>query len=252
VADEEPDPSEDAWLTLAEIAEELRVSPATVRNWIARGTLEATRAGQRKLLVQRSELDRMLEESPQAGRGRSAAGVSLDVPMPSFRRPAYQRGRRSLFPGTEIPAGVAQEANKQLQEAGAVWDAALDASNNAPPDAGFVHRLRVIAAAAERQCDALSSAREIAGFRWRPIRDGAGMVLSHELRPGANRPGPDQLWTEFDRTVERLGFAMEGTSVNLVQIEYLELGKILEAIIEALEAGPTGEPADIDDGTPGS
>jgi excisionase family DNA binding protein len=62
----------DPWLTVAEIAEELRVNPATVRLWVSKGTLPATRAGQRKLLIRRSDLDRMLEairlESPPVGR----------------------------------------------------------------------------------------------------------------------------------------------------------------------------------------
>jgi len=44
----------------AEIAEELRMSPATMRSWISSGTLRAMRPGKRKLLVRRSELDRML------------------------------------------------------------------------------------------------------------------------------------------------------------------------------------------------
>jgi ABC-2 type transport system permease protein len=52
---------DDPWLTVAEIAEELRVNPATVRLWVSKGTLPATRAGQRKLLIRRSDLDRMLE-----------------------------------------------------------------------------------------------------------------------------------------------------------------------------------------------
>lgn len=53
-------PSEDPWLTLAEIADELRVNPSTVRLWVSQGQLRASRAGQRKWLVRRSELDRML------------------------------------------------------------------------------------------------------------------------------------------------------------------------------------------------
>jgi excisionase family DNA binding protein len=52
---------EDPWLTVAEIASELRVNPATVRLWVSKGTLPATRAGQRKLLIRRSDLDAMLE-----------------------------------------------------------------------------------------------------------------------------------------------------------------------------------------------
>jgi excisionase family DNA binding protein len=60
MVDGDPDTPDDPWLTLAEIAEELRMSPATIRSWISKGTLRAMRPGQRKLLVRRSELDRML------------------------------------------------------------------------------------------------------------------------------------------------------------------------------------------------
>ena len=58
---------DDPWLTLAEIADELRVNPATVRLWVRKGQLEATRAGMRKLIVRRSELERMLASVNPAG-----------------------------------------------------------------------------------------------------------------------------------------------------------------------------------------
>ena len=51
MADPDPDDVEardvddDPWLTVAEIAEELRVNPATVRLWMSKGRLPATRAG---------------------------------------------------------------------------------------------------------------------------------------------------------------------------------------------------------------
>lgn len=48
MADEEAEHPEDPWLTLVEIAEELRLSPATIRSWISKGTLQAMRAGRRK------------------------------------------------------------------------------------------------------------------------------------------------------------------------------------------------------------
>ena len=67
-----PEDLEDPWLTVAEIASELRVNPATVRLWVSKGTLPATRAGQRKLLIRRSDLDAMIEairsQAPAPGR----------------------------------------------------------------------------------------------------------------------------------------------------------------------------------------
>jgi excisionase family DNA binding protein len=56
----------DPLLTVAEIAHELRVSPATVRTWVAKGRLRATRSGERKWLVRRSDVDRMMAaDNPQ-------------------------------------------------------------------------------------------------------------------------------------------------------------------------------------------
>jgi excisionase family DNA binding protein len=70
--DADPKDVEDPWLTVAEIASELRVNPATVRLWVSKRTLPATRAGQRKMLIRRSDLDRMLEairsQPPALGR----------------------------------------------------------------------------------------------------------------------------------------------------------------------------------------
>jgi excisionase family DNA binding protein len=72
----------DSWLTIAEIAAELRVNPATVRLWIARRRLPATRPGQRKLLVRRSDVDRMLGHYG----GRSQAPVSLSDRIDALER----------------------------------------------------------------------------------------------------------------------------------------------------------------------
>ena len=78
---------EDPWLTVAEIASELRVNPATVRLWVSKGTLPATRAGQRKLLIRRSDLDAMLEAiRSQTARERQARAVELVDPSPFAQR----------------------------------------------------------------------------------------------------------------------------------------------------------------------
>jgi excisionase family DNA binding protein len=238
VADQEPDPVEDPWLTLAEIAQELRVNPATVRLWVSRGKLKAMRAGQRKLLVRRSELNRMLEASSHRYDNvptQSQTPGHLRIPAP--RRPVHVRSWSAYgVAKAKVPPQVMRAAVKDLQEAGAVWDAALDASESAPPDPGFVDRLRAIAEAAERQRDALDRASAIPGFTWKPVPDTEDMILSNELRPGANRPGPELLWDSFDLTVDRLALAMEGNYASLVYDEYMELAIVLREIVEALEA----------------
>ena len=219
------------------------MNPATVRLWVSRGKLKAKRAGQRKLLVQRSELNRMLEAS-----SHRYDNVPMQSPSPGYprtaapRRPVRVRSWSALgVARANVPPEVMSAAVKDLQDAGGIWDAALDASENAPPDPGFIGRLRGIAEAAERQRDALGRAQAIPGFTWKPVPDTEDMILSNELRPHANRPGPERLWDMFDLTVDRLALAMEGNYAALVCDEYRELASVLREIIEALEAGEHGD-----------
>lgn len=74
----------DPWLTLAEVAAELRVNASTVRLWVTQGRLPASRAGQRKWLVRRSELDRMLGPEPPAAASDRPADL-VRPPMPGDR-----------------------------------------------------------------------------------------------------------------------------------------------------------------------
>lgn len=60
------------------------------------------------------------------------------------------------------------------------------------------------------------------------------MILSHETRPGANRPGPAERWDEFDRAVQRLGIAMEGTVMYVVAFQYRDLAVVMHKIADLL------------------
>ena len=51
---------EESLLTVAEVAEMLRLNQQTVRNWIDAGTLPAIRVG-RRVRIKRSDLNRILE-----------------------------------------------------------------------------------------------------------------------------------------------------------------------------------------------
>jgi len=78
--------ADDPWLTLAEVADELRVNPSTVRLWVSQGRLPASRVGRRKWLVRRSELDRMLASKRSAEPWPADAGAGLvRPPMPGDR-----------------------------------------------------------------------------------------------------------------------------------------------------------------------
>ena len=59
---------EDTFLTVAEVAELLKLNQQTVRNWIDQGSLPALRVG-RRVRIRRSDLERVLEQgSTTAGR----------------------------------------------------------------------------------------------------------------------------------------------------------------------------------------
>jgi excisionase family DNA binding protein len=243
VTENEPDPADDPWLTLAEIAEELRVNPATVRLWVSRGRLKAMRAGQRKLLVRRSELDRMLaltdlsRAEPQQPR--------IPEPLrPVFSHPLagqVARARANMDPA------VIRAAIKRMQEAEAIFETAVGASDNAPPDPGFPRRIRGVAEASLQRAEALSEASLIPGFRWTPVSDPNPVIRSHELRPGGNRPGPPHKWRSYDMAVERLSIATQGNVISLVADEFREIGWVLNEIADDLEptAPKREEPSDI-------
>lgn len=54
----------DSFLTVAEVAEMLKLNQQTVRNWIDQGSLPAVRVG-RRVRIRRSDLDRILAEGYQ-------------------------------------------------------------------------------------------------------------------------------------------------------------------------------------------
>ena len=243
MTEDEPDPADDPWLTVADIADELRVNPATVRLWISHGRLKAMRAGQRKLLVRRSELDRMLAlTDPSRAEPRQPR---IPEPLrPVFSRPLagqVARARANMDPA------VIREAIKAMQEAEAVFETAVESSDNAPPDPGFPQRIRAVGKASLQRAEALSEADLIPGFRWTPVSDPGPVIRSHELRPGGNRPGPPHKWQSYDMAVERLSIAVQGNVISLVADEFREIGWVLNDIADDLEptAPEREEPPDV-------
>ena len=57
----EPERTEESFLTVAEVANLLKLNQQTVRNWIDAGTLPAVKVG-RRVRIRRSDLERKLEE----------------------------------------------------------------------------------------------------------------------------------------------------------------------------------------------
>lgn len=130
----------------------------------------------------------------------------------------------------------ARTAVDQVRLADQRWNAALEASEFAPPDPGFAARVRAVADACEQEAAALRLA-DATGVGWNPVPDARRMRLSYELRPGGNRPGGAGLWDRFDAAVGRLGTAMEGVAVSAVARGFSELSDIAREIAAAHEAG---------------
>jgi excisionase family DNA binding protein len=61
-----PSEPEETYLTVAEVAETLKLNQQTVRNWIDQGSLPALRVG-RRVRIKRSDFERILEESYSPG-----------------------------------------------------------------------------------------------------------------------------------------------------------------------------------------
>jgi excisionase family DNA binding protein len=61
-----PSEPEETYLTVAEVAETLKLNQQTVRNWIDQGSLPALRVG-RRVRIKRSDFERILDESYSAG-----------------------------------------------------------------------------------------------------------------------------------------------------------------------------------------
>jgi len=71
--------ADNEFLTPAQVARELQVTTITVRRWITTGQLTAARAGPRRWMIRRSDVDRFLV----ASRGDPAGAPSED---PSFSK----------------------------------------------------------------------------------------------------------------------------------------------------------------------
>jgi excisionase family DNA binding protein len=238
VTDPEPDPPDDPWMTIAEFAQEMRVQPVTVRSWIAKGQLKATRAGQRKWLVRRSELARMLAQ----GDGSTAVHPPslprrVEVPDPGDYPPEIWERLTE-----QAEARARERQGQDYAMADYEWEIALEQSRMAPPDARFANRIRHIAEAAASRAAAIRECMEDPSFVWKPIPDSAGMTLSYELRPSGARPGPKDAWNRFDRVVARLGKAIEGDSASAVASALRDLANAMADVADAIERRPAREP----------
>lgn len=114
-------------LTVNEIAEQLKVNPQTVRNWIDRGSLPAVRVGQRRVRVRRSDFDSFLEARVAKYGGKASRPHEASNHKPELWREL----------GTALAESVAALAHDDRSE--------------------LIRTLRALAEAADRLAEALAT-----------------------------------------------------------------------------------------------
>jgi excisionase family DNA binding protein len=223
---------DDPWLTLAEIAEELRVNPATVRLWVSKGQLQATRAGMRKLIVRRSDLARMLAAvNPTAEKASDPLPQSPVIPDPE---PELPPGGNRLAPRLQAPVGTRESVMRLVHRADENLAAGMRASELAPPSAGYADRLRAIADGLEHVAATLLHAGRTTDWTWGPRDDWGPETLPYEVRPGGNRPLANGLWDRFDQAFAALGEAMAGSDIVTVGQAFRKASDELLAVTDRL------------------
>jgi excisionase family DNA binding protein len=92
------DGAESPWMTPAEAAREVGLTPHAIRAWIARGELPAERTGPRRLRIRRSDLEQLLRAVRQShGPARSEA-EQADISV--LQRPPTPGARLIEMQGT--------------------------------------------------------------------------------------------------------------------------------------------------------
>jgi excisionase family DNA binding protein len=105
---------EDTFLTVAEVAELLKLNQQTVRNWIDQGSLPALKVG-RRVRIRRSDLERLLEQSSTAGPRSAAESLAAEDEGPPPDEQATQSPSAEDFWGGE-PVGLAEPIDRESGE----------------------------------------------------------------------------------------------------------------------------------------
>jgi len=109
---------QETYVTVAEIAEQLKMNPQTVRNWIDRGSLPAVRVGPRRVRVRQADLDEFLSK---------AATPRAEEPTPESPPEEELLSRRAL--------------TNRLQRSAAWVDARVrEGMPYEPPSGAYAHR----------------------------------------------------------------------------------------------------------------
>lgn len=79
----------ESYLTVAELAEALKINQQTIRNWIDRGELRAVRVGPRRVRIRQSDVDTFLSRAamPQRESTEETPSTPEDRPVRDLEAP---------------------------------------------------------------------------------------------------------------------------------------------------------------------
>lgn len=89
-------------LTVAEVAEALKLNQQTIRNWIDQGRLPAVRIGQRRVRIRRTDLDAIGPKLPVEGSGDSVELLTVAEVADALR--LNQQTIRNWIDDSRLPA----------------------------------------------------------------------------------------------------------------------------------------------------
>jgi excisionase family DNA binding protein len=129
---------EESFLTVAEVADMLKLNQQTVRNWIDQGSLPALRVG-RRVRIKRSDLERVLAEGYSAGGGGAThtggpsaedfwGGETVGVAEPGPQSAGDARGiaEPASPSGSDRAAGRASQRHEGISPDGTLSDDARE------------------------------------------------------------------------------------------------------------------------------
>lgn len=127
--------------------------------------------------------------------------------------------------------GSRQEAAEHLRRADGRWTEAVRTFHSYP------ERLRRLAEAADNQRKAFMFA-ELCDIKWKPRENARNLRLAPELE-APNRPGPPDLWKQFDQALEHFGDALAGDQLTPIAQAFGEIAQAASQIADSLERPDT-------------
>ncbi len=238
---------EESYLTVAEVAETLKLNQQTVRNWIDQGSLPALRVG-RRVRIKRSDFERILAEN------YSGTAPLTDAERRTERRGLLGRraGRvgRAGSSGPPAPNGVggargppmsfSDELDRQRAQimravtARERWMGRGDARAQARAARRRVRRATARARRGGRAEQVAWEHAHAAGLLWRPVPGAENAAPPYELRPDTGRRGPGELWARFDDAVAGLNVAITGSDAAEVADAFGEMAEAAGALADAV------------------